>query len=170
MWSNDLGTAEISFVIIYTVGQFVKGKVRIFQDFFGDAKCGVKKMGIPKSAALFFIGGASYMGMELLWRGWTHGSMFFAGGTCFLLLGGLHKVRPQLPLLPRGIVGAGVITSVELLVGLIANRDYGVWDYRNVPMNFHGQICLPFSLLWVPISLGGMALYGWLDKKILPAV
>ena len=86
-----------------------------------------------------------------------------------MLLGKLHRTEPRLPLAARGLVGAGIITSVELLAGLLANRDYSVWDYRGVPMNFHGQICLPFSLLWIPISLGGMALYGFLDKKILPA-
>jgi hypothetical protein len=31
-------------------------------------------------------------------------------------------------------------------------------------MNFLGQICLPFTLLWVPISLGAMVLY----KAVLP--
>ena len=106
------------------------------------------------------------MALELLWRGWSHSSMFFAGGTCFLLLGKLNHTRPRLPLPYRALVGSGIITSVELLAGLIANRDYGVWDYRNVPMNFHGQICLPFSLLWVPISIGAMMLYDTLEEQL----
>ena len=108
------------------------------------------------------------MGLEMLWRGWSHGSMFLAGGTCFLLLGKLNKIQPRLPLPARGMVGAGIITSVELLAGLLVNRDYSVWDYRNMPVNFHGQICLSFSLFWIPISLGAMVLYDALDKKILP--
>ena len=58
------------------------------------------------------------------------------------------------------------ITAVELLTGLLANRSYTVWDYRGMPMNFHGQICLPFSLLWVPLSLGGMLLYDLLDRQL----
>ena len=95
--------------------------------------------------------------------------MFLAGGTCFLLLGGLEKARPRLPLPLRALAGAGVITMVELLFGLLFNRGYGVWDYRAMPGNFHGQICLPFSILWVPISLGGMALYkacdGFLSRQ-----
>ena len=27
-----------------------------------------------------------------------------------------------------------------------------VWDYSHVPMNFMGQICVPFTLLWFPLS------------------
>lgn len=110
------------------------------------------------------MGGFGYLGIELLWRGWTHPSMFFAGGSCFLLLGKLNSTQPRLPLIPRAIVGAGIITGIELAAGMIVNRDYTVWDYRGVPFNFHGQICLPFSLMWIPVSLGAMCLYTLLDK------
>ena len=93
--------------------------------------------------------------------------MFLAGGSCFLLLGKLNQTQPRLPLPMRAVAGAGIITMVELLAGLIANRDYSVWDYRKVPMNFCGQICLPFSLLWIPISVGAMVLYDALDEKLV---
>ena len=120
-----------------------------------------------KTAALFLIGGSGYVGLELLWRGRSHVSMFLAGGICFLLLGKLNRIRPQLPLLLRGTVGAVVITSVELAAGLLANRDYNVWDYRAMPMNFYGQVCLPFSLLWIPLSLVAMMLYNFLDTRLI---
>ena len=125
-------------------------------------------MGLLKKAILFTIGGCSYVGLEFLWRGWSHGSMFLAGGSCFLLLGKLQNTRPRLPLPLRGAAAAGIITLVEYAAGLLVNRSYGVWDYRDVPLNIHGQICLPFCLLWVPVGLGAMVLYDALDKKILP--
>jgi uncharacterized membrane protein len=84
--------------------------------------------------------------------------MFFAGGISFLLLGKLSRVK-NVPLIVRGILGALIITGVELVTGLIFNRSFEVWDYRAVPMNFLGQICLPFTVLWVPISIGAMILY-----------
>ena len=121
-------------------------------------------MQIFKKGALFTIGGCGYVGLELLWRGWSHSSMFLAGGTVFLLLGQLKKIRSPLPL--RAVMGAGIITAVELATGLLVNRDYRVWDYRELPANFRGQICLPFSLLWVPVSIGAMALYDALDSKL----
>ena len=111
-----------------------------------------------QKCAMFLLGGVGYVSMELLWRGWSHGSMFLAGGTCFLLLGRLGKVK-KIPLPLRGLAGAGVITAVELITGLIFNRNFEVWDYRGAPMNFLGQICLPFTLLWIPISIGAMVLY-----------
>lgn len=112
-----------------------------------------------KNILLFLVGGLGYVGLECLWRGWSHGSMFLAGGSCFLLLGKLDRTQPRLPWPVRALMGGLIITSVELLAGLLFNRSYRVWDYRQVPMNFYGQICLPFSLLWLPISLGAMALY-----------
>lgn len=123
-------------------------------------------MGVLISIILFCVGGAGYIALEFLWRGWSHFSMFLAGGTCFLLLGKLNAARPRLPLLLRGIAGAGIITMIELLAGLIFNRDYRVWDYRHLPVNFHGQICLQFFLLWIPISLGAMGLYSWLQRHL----
>lgn len=120
-----------------------------------------------KKILLFGIGGTGYVGLELLWRGRSHSSMFLAGGLCFLLLGKLNRTQPRLPLVLRGALGAIVITSVELLAGLLANRDYRVWDYRDLPFNFHGQVCLPFSLLWIPLSLGAMALYEITDRLLI---
>ena len=121
-----------------------------------------------KNVLLFGIGGLGYVGLELLWRGHSHISMFFAGGLCFLLLGRLQLAQPRLPLLLRGAMGSLAITSVELLTGLLANRNYTVWDYRQLPVNFYGQICLPFSLLWVLLSIGAMFLYEGLCRVLFP--
>ena len=89
--------------------------------------------------------------------------MFAAGGTCFLLLGALQKKK--LPPAVHALLGAGIITAVELIMGLIFNRQYQVWDYRRMPMNFLGQICLPYCLLWMPVGLAGAEVYRLLDKK-----
>ena len=107
------------------------------------------------------------MGLELLWRGRSHGSMFLAGGLCFLLIGHLGEVEPKLPLILRAPVGAAIITMVELGVGLVANRSYAVWDYRRQPLNFKGQICPLYSLFWVLLSLPAMGLHHSAGEKIL---
>ena len=111
----------------------------------------------------FLLGGTAYVTLEILWRGFSHYSMFLAGGLCFLLLGKLQMARPQLYLPLRLLLGAVVITSVELLAGLLFNRSYQVWDYRQQFMNFHGQICLKFFCLWIPISAAAMWSYEKLD-------
>ena len=120
-------------------------------------------MKYEKYLLLFCAGGLGYMGLELLWRGWTHKAMFFAGGTCFLLLGTLKEQPPWI----KAVVGAGFITIVELTFGLLLNRQYRIWDYRNTPMNFLGQICLPYSLLWIPVGFGGTECYRLLEKKMV---
>ena len=123
-------------------------------------------MGLWRKSVLFYLGGTAYMGLELAYRGWTHGSMFLAGGTCFLLLGGLEEAEPRLPPVLRLPLGAIVITAVELAAGLLINRDYTVWDYRRTPLNYCGQICLPYFLLWIPLGGAAMGFYRLLERKI----
>ena len=106
---------------------------------------------------MFALGGGAYVGLEYLFRGRSHVSMFAAGGVCFLLLGKLSKTALPLPV--QIGAGAGVITAVELGTGLAVNRDYRVWDYREMPGNFRGQICPAFSALWIPVSMMAMGLY-----------
>ena len=118
-------------------------------------------MKILRILGLFGLGGSVYVGLELLWRRRSHVSMFAAGGVCFLLLGKIRNLH--LPAQVKPLLGAGAITGVELITGLLVNRDHHVWDYRETPMNYRGQICLPFSLLWIPLSVLGMALYGLLQ-------
>ena len=119
-------------------------------------------MKIIRKLAVFALGGWLYVGLELLWRGRSHPSMFAAGGLSFLLLGKIRKTK--LPNSVKPLTGAAAITGVELLTGLLVNRDHRVWDYRALPWNFRGQICLPFSLLWIPVSMLGMGLYGLAEK------
>ena len=35
---------------------------------------------------------------------------------------------------------------------------FEVWDYRDMPLNILGQVCLPYSLLWCLLTLPAMAL------------
>ena len=118
-------------------------------------------MEMIRKAVLFALGGGSYVGLELLYRGRSHISMFAAGGACFLLLGKLDRQRISVPL--KAPLGVLAITGVELATGLLVNRDYSVWDYRDQRGNFLGQICPAFMFLWLPLSLIGMAMYRWAD-------
>ena len=161
-----LRQAEISFIIISKTSPFVKKNICIFLALFGNITYEVVFMKFLARSGYFILGGSAYIGLEYLWRGHSDPSMFFAGGTCFLLLGGLNQAQPRLPLPLRAIAGAGIITAVELLTGLLVNRNYTVWDYRQLPMNLGGQICLPYSLLWIPVSAGALLLHGQLTKLI----
>ena len=89
------------------------------------------------------------------------------GGGCFVAIGELGKRLTGMPRLLRAAVGSGVCTVGELMTGLTFNRDYSIWDYRELPGNFRGQICLPFSVLWVPLSALAEEIYAWLEEKLL---
>ncbi len=116
-------------------------------------------MRIWKYTVLWYLGGFLYFCLEILWRGWSHGSMFVLGGLCFLLIGLLGQQKKPLPPVLRTLAGAGIITLGELAAGLTVNRDYAIWDYRGLPGNFMGHICLTYCLLWIPVSLGAIVLY-----------
>ena len=104
--------------------------------------------------------------LELLWRGRSHGSMFLAGGMSLVLIGHLNRVEPRLPFSLRAVAGAGIITALELAAGLAVNRDYAVWDYRNQPGNWLGQICPMFSLLWIGAAALVLLIHDPLEQKI----
>ena len=123
-------------------------------------------MKIWKNCLLFYTGGMVYLSLELLYRGRSHGSMFLAGGLCFLLIGHMNRVEPKLPLPLRAIVGALIVTTVELGTGMVFNRQYQVWDYRDQPGNFMGQICPLFSALWIPLSLAASLLFQKMDTGL----
>ena len=115
-------------------------------------------MKILQKLAIFGAGGSAYVGLELLWRGRSHISMFAAGGLCLVLVGPLGTSKLTWP--SRLLAGMGIITAVELATGLLVNRDFRIWDYRQLPGNFRGQICPQFCALWLPLSALAMGVYG----------
>ena len=123
-------------------------------------------MQLRKCCSLFALGGSLYVGLELLWRGRSHSSMFLAGGLCFVIIGELNRAKPRRPAVLRMLTGAGIITAVELAVGLAANRDYSIWDYRQQWGNLLGQICPLFSLLWMPLTLAAEWVYWQADRQL----
>lgn len=110
---------------------------------------------ILKLCVLALIGGITYMLIELAWRGYSHISMFILGSFCFLLLGGINEFLPwELGFVWQMLIGAGIVTILELIFGIVVNvwLELEVWDYSNLPFNFMGQICLPFSFAWTLLS------------------
>jgi uncharacterized membrane protein len=108
-----------------------------------------------KEIVLLLIGGTIYFCIEVLWRGYSHISMFFVGGFCFVLIGLINEIFPwELGLVQQSLIGALLTTFVELISGLILNvwLGLGIWDYSNLPFNFMGQICLPFFFAWIALS------------------
>lgn len=115
---------------------------------------------------LFIIGGLLYTWIEILWRGYTHWTMFLLGGLCFVVMGLLNEhVFPwKLSIVAQTIISAVAITVFEFITGCVVNLwlDWHVWDYSGLPFNLLGQVCLYFFLLWMPLSAIGIILDDWI--------
>ena len=109
--------------------------------------------------AAFLAGAAAYPMLELVWRGRPHHAMALAGGVSLAVLRGVSRMQKGRPLWQQALLGGLMITGVEYAFGLIFNRRHQIWDYRRMPANLRGQICLPFTLAWCGLSalaLGSM--------------
>ena len=102
----------------------------------------------------FLVGAVGYPALELLWRRRTHPSMALAGGMSMLLIRRISRMRWGL--LPRAMLSGAGITAIEYAVGRTWNRTHRIWDYRRMPLNIQGQICLPYSIMWCGLSAAVM--------------
>lgn len=134
-----------------------------------------KKKQAIKILILASIGGLLYICTELMWRGHSHWTMFLLGGICFAFIGAINEYIPwYMALWKQTLIGVVIITSLEFVTGCIVNLWLGwnVWDYSNVPLNVLGQICVPYVLLWIPMSLAAILtddyLRYWIFKEEKP--
>ncbi len=118
-----------------------------------------------KHLCLFSIGAFLYLFIEILYRGHTHWTMGVLGGLCFVIIGLLNEVFTfDTPMIVQAVIGAVVVTILELISGLILNLwlQLDIWDYSNMPFNFMGQISLYFSIAWFFLSIGAIILDDYL--------
>lgn len=111
----------------------------------------------------FLLGALGYPALEVMTRGRTHYSMALAGGASTLLIRRVSRMRQCLAVRSM-LCGAG-ITAIEYACGRVWNRDFRVWDYRRTPLNWRGQVCLPYTLLWCGLSAGLLAVMDALPRN-----
>ena len=127
---------------------------------------------VKRFIKLFCLGGAGYTVLELLWRGYSHPSMFVVGGVCFHIIGGIGNRLWKTSRLLTGAACATAVTAVEYISGCLVNLrwQWNVWDYSGMPFNLKGQVCLLYSVLWGLLSLPVVPLYRFLQKKARPSI
>lgn len=142
----------------------------------------MKKIEWDKLQLLFFIGGAIFVFIEMVFTsiaksissgnfrlvGQSSIYMFLLGGLIFLILGKLNetdKIR-NLHLIIQSLIGGIIITILEFIVGMFLNVLFklNIWDYINKPFAslFYNQINLYHSILWFLLSPFAY----WLDDNI----
>jgi uncharacterized membrane protein len=78
------------------------------------------------------------------------------GGIALVLLDKINdKISWDTDILLQGCVGSVLITGMEFIIGnlYLAGLLPKMWDYSNMWLNYKGIICLPFSLLWIVLSI-----------------
>lgn len=114
----------------------------------------------------FSVGGIAYGLIEVVFRGYTHWTMVLLGGIVLVLLNLINQSKTALWI--KCILGATVITSLEYSVGMIVNVALGwnVWDYSDKLLNFRGQICPQFSLVWFFLSIPAYRVCSKINEKL----
>lgn len=130
-------------------------------------------MRVVRPLVLFMTGGLIYIMMELLWRGYSHWTMFIVGGLCFVLIGLINEFYTyDIPLVRQMLIGSCIVTAVEFMSGCIINLWLGwdIWDYSDMLLNVLGQVCLLYMVLWFLLSGAAIVLddylrYWWFDEE-----
>lgn len=108
---------------------------------------------------LFLVGFCAYITIEVCFRGYSYLLMGIVGGIILLLIDRINeRISWNIDLIVYGIIGSAIATLFEFFIGeaLKILHMSPMWDYSNLPFNFDGVICLPFSLLWIILSIIGV--------------
>ena len=112
-----------------------------------------------RNTILFLIFGFAYIGIEIVFRGFSHISMFLIGGLCGVLIGLINEYFTyEMAICSQMVISSFIITTIEFLTGCIVNLWLGlnVWDYSDQQYNLLGQICLLFSTLGFFLSFAAI--------------
>lgn len=117
----------------------------------------------------YCFAGGLYMTLELICRQRTEYHMFYLAGIIGLLLLVINEwLSYDTDFILQVIIGGTVAILGELVCGLLFNQDFHIWDYRNLPYNFMGQIQLYFSLLWYVLSAICIPVLDYIDYHMFP--
>ena len=117
-------------------------------------------MNILRKIIMFLVGFCTYVTIEVIYKGgYSHWIMGLCGGLALIFLDELNnRISWNMDLLLQGIFGSIFITFLEFVIGSLSLKGIlpVMWNYSSVPLNYHGIICLPFSLIWIGLSIIGI--------------
>lgn len=131
---------------------------------------------VSESLVLWSIGGTIYYTLEMVFRGFSHWSMWMLGGLCMTFFGmqGVW-VNWRDPLWRQVIRCTLFVGCGEFTTGIIVNKwlHLKVWDYSDQPLQLFGQICAPFLILFSGLCLLGILFSGyflhWVYRETKPS-
>lgn len=115
---------------------------------------------IIKNILLFLVGYCAYIAIEVTFRGVSYLLMGICAGLSVIIIDKINDcISWDIDIILQGVIGSIVITIFELIIGEISLRTELLpimCNYSNVPLNFDGIICLPFSIIWIGLSIMGI--------------
>lgn len=131
---------------------------------------------VYKTLFLFIVGFMAYITLEVCWRGYSYPLMGLCGGIAFVLIDKINnEISWDIDILIQGAIGSAIITLMEFITGTLSLHGVvkQMWDYTNVPLNYKGIICLPFSFVWFLLSIVAVILadcinYYFLNEDDVP--
>ena len=106
---------------------------------------------LKEYAGLWALGGMLYYVIEVIFRGFSHWSMFVLGGICMMFCGQQGVwTKWEDPLWMQVVRCSIFVTAGEFITGIIVNKwlKLNVWDYSDQPFHLLGQICFAFIILF----------------------
>jgi uncharacterized membrane protein len=143
-----------------------------------------------KFTIMFTILGLGYLLIEVIFRaviynistltdifpyfsliGFTSLWMFFIGATSGICLGLMNDnkfINEHLNIFWQSIIGAVIVLIIEYISGLIFNIGLNLylWDYKKLPLNINGQVCLFFGVFWFLITPFGFFMYDFIHSYL----
>lgn len=112
---------------------------------------------------LWTLGGVLYYSFEMIFRGFSHWSMFILGGICFLFFWTQGRLLGWSDPMWLQVVRCTIfVVACEFITGMIVNKwlNWEVWDYSDQPYQVFGQICLPFAVIFSGLCAIGIMFSG----------
>lgn len=126
---------------------------------------------IIKNIILFAVGYCVYIAIEVTYKGFSYPLMGLCGGLALMIMDKINDyISWDIDIIIQGSIGSIIITFFELIIGEISlHTDFLpiMWDYSNVLLNFDGVICLPFSLIWIGLSIIGILVADTINYYII---
>ena len=122
-------------------------------------------------AFIFALSGTIYVCMEMLFRGYSHWSMWVLAGICGVIIALVNNgifLSSKTPFELQVAFCSACCVAGEYIAGLIVNQDFQVWDYREMIGTFAGgQLNVFFIMAWIIICIFGIPFLDWIEWKLL---
>lgn len=129
---------------------------------------------MKKTSELLFLGslgGSLYYGIEVLYRGFSHWSMFLLGGICMIFIEKQGEWSDWNDAFWRQVLRCVTFVACgEFITGILVNKwmKWNVWDYSDQRFQLFGQICLRFTLFFAILCMIAIKFCEIVSKYLYP--